>query len=391
MPTQTFILNGKQRHRRRRTTTCGCCGCCATCSASPARSTAAASTSARPAPRTSTARRSTPARCRSADLEPDRRGHHDRGPARHGRRGPAPDAAGLARPRRRPVRLLPARPDHGGGRAGPARYAAEGREITEPTSTRSATSAAAAPTPGSARRSARASARCELSRARRGGDPERAAPARARTRPRSGRRAAPRSGCTIASPRPVPGWATASGLEERKNSVNSWAWSSAEMPMPSSQQVSTTWSPTRASRTVDVAALGGVLHRVADQVGADAGPARRRRRWRAPAPSGASTRTVDGPCAGRRPRSGRPTSSTIRRRSTGAGDHRVVRVADLGEQQQVLDHPRPGARRRGPWRPATCGRRRQVGSTASSISRWPTIAVSGFFSSWETVAISWLL
>ena len=49
--------------------------------ASPAPSTAAASTSARPAPPTSTARRSTRARCRSADIRPDRRGHHDRGPA----------------------------------------------------------------------------------------------------------------------------------------------------------------------------------------------------------------------------------------------------------------------------------------------------------------------
>ena len=35
-------------------------------------------------------------------------------------RGPAPDAAGLARPRRRPVRLLPAGADHGRGREGPA-------------------------------------------------------------------------------------------------------------------------------------------------------------------------------------------------------------------------------------------------------------------------------
>ena len=57
-------------HRRRRRTTSACSGCCATCSASPARSTAAASTSARPAPATSTARRSTRARCRSADIKP---------------------------------------------------------------------------------------------------------------------------------------------------------------------------------------------------------------------------------------------------------------------------------------------------------------------------------
>ena len=30
------------------------------------------------------------------DLGPDRRGHHDRGPARHRRPGPAPDAGGVA-------------------------------------------------------------------------------------------------------------------------------------------------------------------------------------------------------------------------------------------------------------------------------------------------------
>ena len=63
-------------------------------------------------------------------IEPDRRGHHDRGPARHRRRGPAPDAGGVAGPRRRPVRLLPARPDHGRGGAGQA-GPGEGREITE--------------------------------------------------------------------------------------------------------------------------------------------------------------------------------------------------------------------------------------------------------------------
>ena len=32
MPTHTFILNGKPRHRRRRTTTSACSGCSATCS-----------------------------------------------------------------------------------------------------------------------------------------------------------------------------------------------------------------------------------------------------------------------------------------------------------------------------------------------------------------------
>ena len=39
------------------------------------------------------------------------------GLAGDGGQGPAPDAAGLARDGRRAVRLLPAGPDHGGGRA----------------------------------------------------------------------------------------------------------------------------------------------------------------------------------------------------------------------------------------------------------------------------------
>ena len=73
-----------------------------------------------------------PCSVRVGDLKPDRRGHHDRGAApTPSPDGPAPDAAGLARPRRRAVRLLPARPDHGRGRAGAGRCSREGREITD--------------------------------------------------------------------------------------------------------------------------------------------------------------------------------------------------------------------------------------------------------------------
>ena len=64
-------------------------------------------------------------------IEADRRDHHHRGPAGHRRPRPAPDAGGLAGGRRRAVRLLPARPDHGGRRARCGRSAAEGRDITD--------------------------------------------------------------------------------------------------------------------------------------------------------------------------------------------------------------------------------------------------------------------
>ncbi len=65
----------------------------------------------------------------------DRRDHHHRGPAGDRRQGPAPDAAGLAGPRRRPVRLLPARPDHGrGGQGATGRRRRAARSPT-PTST----------------------------------------------------------------------------------------------------------------------------------------------------------------------------------------------------------------------------------------------------------------
>ncbi len=64
-----------------------------------------------------------------SDIKPDRRDHDDRGTARHRRQDASPDAAGLARLRRGPMRLLPARADHGRGRAGQGRR--PGRDITD--------------------------------------------------------------------------------------------------------------------------------------------------------------------------------------------------------------------------------------------------------------------
>ena len=76
-------------------------------------------------------------------------------------RRPAPDAGGLAGRGRRPVRLLPARPDHDRGLEVNEVRRKEGRKPSPTaTSTRSATSAAAAPTRGSARRSRRARRGC---------------------------------------------------------------------------------------------------------------------------------------------------------------------------------------------------------------------------------------
>ena len=66
MPTFTFTLNGATTTVTAAPPTSRCSGCCATCSASPARSTAAASACARRAPATSTAPRSTRASPRSA-------------------------------------------------------------------------------------------------------------------------------------------------------------------------------------------------------------------------------------------------------------------------------------------------------------------------------------
>ena len=71
-----------------------------------------------------------PCSVRVGDLRSKRRDHHDRGPARHGRQGPAPHAGGVDQPRRGPVRLLPARPDH--GRRGPGQAGQEGEAaVTE--------------------------------------------------------------------------------------------------------------------------------------------------------------------------------------------------------------------------------------------------------------------
>ena len=98
-------------------TTSACCGCCATCSASPAQVRLRARglqgvhvphqrQGVQPVLRAGLRHQS------------HGRDHDDRGPAGDRRQGPAPDAGGLARRRRRPVRLLPAGPDHGRGGAG---------------------------------------------------------------------------------------------------------------------------------------------------------------------------------------------------------------------------------------------------------------------------------
>ena len=167
MAKHTFQLNGKPVTVDVEPTTSASCGCCATCSGSPAPSTAAASTSARPARRTSTARRSTPARSGSRTSSRPTRSRRSRVcPATVGRR-PAPDAGGLAGPRRRPVRLLPARPDHGGGRAGAQGARPRAARSPTPTSTPSATSAAAAPTSASARPSETARSTCSFGAGRR--------------------------------------------------------------------------------------------------------------------------------------------------------------------------------------------------------------------------------
>ena len=168
MTVQTFVLNGSQHHRRRPRRRAGPVG-----AARPARRD-------RPQVRLRHQRlQGLHVAHQRQGLQPllgagrrpgaRRRGDHDRGPARHRRRGPAPDAAGLARPRRAAVRLLPARPDH--GRRGAGRQGTPGGPQRSPsrTSTASATSAAAAPTPASARPSSRASAPCESGPARRVG------------------------------------------------------------------------------------------------------------------------------------------------------------------------------------------------------------------------------
>ena len=138
--------------------TCACSGSCAICSACTGRSTAAGSGVPGLHEPLATATRSTPARCRSARSSRPTRSPRSRASSEPD--GPASDAAGVARARRRPVRLLPAGPDHDGrGQGQPA--ARRGPRSPTPTSTRSATSAAAAPTSGSARRSSPPQPRCE--------------------------------------------------------------------------------------------------------------------------------------------------------------------------------------------------------------------------------------
>ena len=94
----------------------------------------------------------------------DRPDHHDRGSAGDRRQAAAPDAAGVARLRRRAVRLLPAGADHDRGRAGQAGAGRGPRRSPTPTWTGSAMSAGAAPIRGSARRSRLPRPACPSSR-----------------------------------------------------------------------------------------------------------------------------------------------------------------------------------------------------------------------------------
>ena len=169
-----------------------------------------------------------------------------------------------------------------------------------------------------------------------------------------------------------PAGRAASGLDDRKNSVPSRATSSAEIPMPSSRQVKTTWPPsTGRGSTIDGAALGGVLHRVADQVGAEpvqlVGVAERR----GPARSGSSTRRSMPLLLGGEPDQVDDVVDDPAQVDR-AGDDRVVRVADLREQQQVVDHLAPSAARRAPSRRASPSVVPERSGEDSSISRWPS-------------------
>ena len=104
----------------------------------------------------------------SAD-QADRQDHHDRGARGDGRQAPPSDAAGLARLRRGPVRVLPARADHDGRRARRAGPGGGPPDHRGRSGRRSATSADAAPIPGSARRSRPRRRGCRRSAARRAG------------------------------------------------------------------------------------------------------------------------------------------------------------------------------------------------------------------------------
>ena len=118
MPVHTFILNGK-RVSADVTTTSACSGCCATCSASPDRSTAAALGVCQACTCHINGKAFNPCSVPISQIQRPRQDHDDRGPRRDRsartcircrRRGSTSDVV--------PVRLLPARPDHDGGRAG---------------------------------------------------------------------------------------------------------------------------------------------------------------------------------------------------------------------------------------------------------------------------------
>ena len=94
-----------------------------------------------------------PLLCTSRTDQEKRPHRHHRGAGRHHRQAAAPHAGGLDRVRRRPMRLLPAGPDHDRRSARGERARQRARSSPMPISARSATSVAAEPIPGSARRS----------------------------------------------------------------------------------------------------------------------------------------------------------------------------------------------------------------------------------------------
>ena len=143
---------------------------------------------------------------------------------------------------------------------------------------------------------------------------------------------------TIASPRPVPGWAVAAGSAERKNSSNTRAWSSAEIPMPSSSRGQHRLVVQPVTDDDHGPARLGVLHRVADQVRDQvvelAGVAPRDHRLGRAAPSGSAIP--------RERRDRHVQLDDLRGERAEVDRARVddgVRVRGAVQRQQVVDHP----------------------------------------------------
>ncbi len=300
-----------------------------------------------------------PCSVRVGDLRPDDEVTTIEGlPDARRRRRPAPDAAGLARPRRRAVRLLPARPDHGRGRAGQEGARARAASITD-ADLDAIRNICRCGTYTRIREAIEQGARAHVTpwyplfrtRLQHGGKSgvngrysERRGSAPGRPGPASGRRQEDAEGAAAAergvdvdpaavarhdpaarSPAPgrCPGWATASGLVERKNSVNEPRLVRPRRDadaLVGDREHARSSSSRRRGDDRHRAALRGVLDGVADQVGAARGPARHGRP--APAPGPAAPRRRPAACfrsaatavrstASSRPRSPRSTGAVI--------------------------------------------------------------------------------